>query len=234
MISALLRTIRPRSGLYVVNESTLVADADVATWTEACAAQLREDVAPAYRRKPVRVQFLSKADHAPYGAWVLAVLDDADQAGALGYHSVDEHGRVYGRVFVKPCQQYDVVVSTTLSHEVIETYCDPGVDAWRNSGQGYEVPFEACDPVQSGSYLKNSVRVSDFVYPAWYQRGLSRGAQRNHLDSIEESFAIAPGGYIVRRFPDGKEDQLFGAQANKAYIEAKTHPLSRTSRRRNV
>jgi hypothetical protein len=43
----------------------------------------------------VKVAFLPKAPHAPAGAWVLAVLENPDQAGALGYHSVDAAGREY-------------------------------------------------------------------------------------------------------------------------------------------
>lgn len=94
-----LRVLRPKSGIYVVNESALVADADVRAWAAACAKQIREHVAPAYGKTPVRVQFLSRTSHAPRGAWVLVVLDDADQAGALSYHSETADGRVYGRNF---------------------------------------------------------------------------------------------------------------------------------------
>src|SRR5690348_14351978 len=32
--------------------------------------------------------------------WRMHFLDDADQAGALGYHDVDPDGRPYARVFV--------------------------------------------------------------------------------------------------------------------------------------
>jgi hypothetical protein len=231
---AFLRVLRPKTGLYVVNESTLASDTEVAAWTSACAAQISEDVAPAYNRRPVRVQFLKGgATHAPNDSWVIAVLNDADQAGALGYHSIDAKGRVYGRVFMAPCQQYGVVPSTTLSHEIVETFCDPRVDRWRDTGHGYEVPYEACDPVQSGSYLKSGILVSDFVFPAWYSRGAGRAAQRNKLDSIRTSFELSPGGYVVRRLPDGSEDELFGSSANKAYIAAKGHALSRTSRRKS-
>lgn len=232
MTAAFLRVLRPKSGLYVVNESTLASDAEVAAWTKACATQIREDVAPAYGRRPVRVQFLKGADHAPKGSWVIVVLDNADQAGALGYHSVDEHGRVYGRVFIKPCQQYGMVPSTTLSHEIVETFCDPGVDRWFDTGRGYKVPYEACDPVQSGSYLKGGIEVSDFVFPAWYSRGTGKAAQRNQLDTIRTSFDLSPGGYVVRQLPDGSENELFGSSANRAYIAAKGHALSRTSRRK--
>jgi hypothetical protein len=231
----LLRVLRPKSGLYIVNRSTLVSDVEVNRWTAACALQIREHVAPAYGMKPVRVQFLSAASHAPKGAWVIGVLDDADQAGDLGWHTEDASGRVYGRVFARPCHDYGVLVSTTLSHEITECFCDPDVDRWVDTGQGFSVPWEACDPVEGDSYLIDGVAVSDFVTPSWYRRGPLKVDERLHWlnnGAITKSFELAAGGYCVRRFPDRSEDQVFGKQAKRGYIAAKRHRLSRTSRRR--
>lgn len=231
MSCKLLRVLRPKSGLYVVNKSTLVTNADARRWTAACVRQIREHVAPAYGMTPVRVQYLSGASHAPAGAWVIAVLDDADQAGDLGWHTEDASGRIYGRVFARPCLDYGVPVSTTLSHEIVETFCDPDVDQWRDTGRGYSVAYEACDPVEGDSYEIDGVAVSDFVTPQWFMRPV-RGVGRTHwLDTALEPFDLAPGGYYVRRWPDGSEDQEFGARANRAYIAAKRHELGRATRR---
>jgi hypothetical protein len=229
MSCKLLRVLRPKSGIYVVNKSTLVTDADVKRWTAACARQIREHVAPAYSMTPVRVQFLSAASHAPKGAWVITVYDDGDQAGVLGDHTEDAMGRILGRVFASPCLQYGVAISTTLSHEVVETFCDPDVDQWRDTGQGFSVAYEACDPVESWSYNVDGIEVSDFVTPGWY--GVGHG--RTHwLDTYRLApFALGSGGYYVRRWPDGSEDQEFGAAANRAYIAAKRHALGRADRR---
>jgi hypothetical protein len=232
MTCKLARVLRPSSGVYVVNRSTLVTDADVQRWTAACARQIREHVAPTYDLPPRRVQFLSRTSHAPRGAWVLVVLDDADQAGALGYHSETRDGRVFGRVFAGPCLQYGVPVSTTLSHEVVETFVDPDVDQWRDTGRGYEVAYEACDPVEGDSYPIDGVAVSDFVTPGWYSLYPPTG-RLHWLDNgkVTQPFGLAPGGYVVRRFPNGTEDQEFGQQANREYVAAKRHELARTRRR---
>jgi hypothetical protein len=230
MSCKLLRIFRSKSGIYVVSKSTLVTDAEVQRWTAACARQIREHVAPAYGMKPVKVAFLSAASHAPAGAWVITVMDDADQAGDLGWHTQDAAGRIYGRVFVKPCLQYGVPVSTTGSHEIVETFCDPGVDRWVDTNRGYSVPWEACDPVEGDSYLIDGVAVSDFVCPGWYGRS---GGRLHWLDngSISQPFDLAPGGYVVRRWKDGHEDQEFGATADRAYIAARRHQLGRADRR---
>jgi hypothetical protein len=229
MSCKLLRVLRPKSGIYIVNKSTLVTDADVKRWTAACARQVREHVAPAYGLPSVRVSFLTSHTHAPAGAWVITVLDDADQAGDLGWHTEDASGRIYGRVFAKPCLDYDVPVSTTLSHEVVETFVDPDVNRWVSTNRGYSVAWEACDPVEGDSYNIDGVGVSDFVTPGWY----GRYGRLHWLDNgtIAEPFQLAPGGYVVRRWPDGHEDQEFGATANRAYIAAKKHALGRTARR---
>jgi hypothetical protein len=229
MSCKLLRVLRPKSGIYVVNKSTLVADADVRRWSAACARQIREHVAPAYGRAPVKVAFLSGASHAPAGSWVITVLDDADQAGDLGWHTEDAAGRIYGRVFARPCLDYGVPVSTTLSHEIVETYCDPDVDQWRDTGRGYAVAYEACDPVESWSYGIDGVDVSDFVTPGWYVRGHGRTHWMLGVDLAP--FELGSGGYVVRRWPDGSEDQEFGTRANRAYIAAKRHALGRADRR---
>lgn len=231
MSCKLLRVLRPKSGLYVVNRSTLVTDADVKTWTKACARQITEHVAPAYGQAPVKVQFLSGASHAPAGAWVITVLDDADQAGDLGWHTEDAAGRIYGRVFAAPCLQYGMPVSTTLSHEVVETFCDPDVDQWRDTGRGYSVAFEACDPVEGDSYEIDGVEVSDFVTPAWYGDKNASHVSTHWLATSLAPFTLAAGGYYVRRWPDGHEDQEFGRTANHAYIKAKKHELGRADRR---
>jgi hypothetical protein len=231
----LLRVLRPKSGLYVINKSTLITDAQVKAWTAACARQIREHVAPAYGRAPVKVAFLTSRTHAPAGAWVITVLDDADQAGDLGWHTEDASGRIYGRVFARPCLDYGVPVSTTLSHEIVETFCDPDVDQWRDTGRGYSVAYEACDPVEGDSYEIDGTPVSDFVTPGWYTTGRWKAGSRTRwLGTPLKPFTLAPGGYVVRRWPDGSEDQAFGATANRAYIAAKRHQLGRADRRITV
>lgn len=233
MSCKLLRILRPKSGIYVTNRSTVVTDAQVKAWCAAVNTQVARDAAPVWRYKAVPVRFLSAASHAPAGAWVVVVMDDADQAGALGYHSTDALGRVYGRVFAKTCIDYGVEPSTTFSHEVLEIFGDPGVDKWSTTGNGYQVPVELCDAVEGGSYAISGVLVSDFLYPEWFRKsnGVPRHGVFNYLGTVTAAFALDAGGYTVRRFSDGSEDQVFGQQANRPYIAAKRHHLSRTARR---
>lgn len=229
------RIFRSKSGIYAINHSTVVTDAQVKAWCAAVDTQVSRDAAPAWGIKAVPVRFLSAASHAPAGAWVVVVMDDADQAGALGYHSTDRYGRVYGRVFAKTCLTYGIVPSSTFSHEVLEIVGDPGVDMWADTGQGYQVPRELCDAVEGGGYGIGGVMVSDFLYPAWFGRSnhVPSGAF-SYLETLTAAFTLDVGGYTVRRFPDGTEDQVFGEKANRGYIAAKRSSLSRSDRRRTI
>lgn len=215
--------------LYVINESTVVSDTTVKHWCTAVTAQLKNDVAPAWNMTPWRVKLVSSLWHTPTGSVILAVLDDADQAGALGYHSTDNGGRAYGRVFAKTAMDYGVDPSTTFSHEVLETWGDPHVDQWADTHLGYKVPIELCDAVEGDTYFSKGVKVSNFVLPAWF--GVGDGHWYDHLGTTLKPFSLAAGGYTVQLWPDGSATQKFGYHAKKDYIAAKQHEMARTTRR---
>ena len=76
------------------------------------------------------------------------------------------------------------------------------------------------------------VAVSDFVTPYWYREKVGADFGPTHyLTAPLDPFQLAPGGYVVRRFPDGTEDQQFGRTAKVDYLIAKRHQLARTTRR---
>src|SRR5512135_1663237 len=93
--------------LLVTNQSTEISNTDVQTMVRAVAAQVRLHAAPLWSLDPIAVNFLPKSavGTAPPGSWVLAVLDDPDQADALGWHTEDQGDVIYGRVFARPVLQ---------------------------------------------------------------------------------------------------------------------------------
>ncbi len=221
--------------IYVVNKSTTTADNEVRDWCAAATAQLAQASA-VWGRPAARVKLVRSRLFVPPLAWVILVMDDADQAGALGYHTVDRFGRVYGKVFARTASQYGEIPSVTFSHEVLETWGDPGVNLHADTGQGYRVPVELCDAVEGDSYSlrigDRSVKVSNYLYPAWFGRtNVNGAANRDAMDTTPGPFELAAGGYTVRVFGDGRTDQVFGEAANFEYIQAKRHALSRTVRR---
>jgi len=77
----------PTIQISVINESTVLADADVTPTVAALQKQVTNDFRPVWghgRRTHHRSQRLATAS----GSWWLVLLDDSDQANALGYHDL--------------------------------------------------------------------------------------------------------------------------------------------------
>jgi len=224
--------------ISIINKSSL-PDADIALSARAIAKQIRYHVAPAYGQSVVPVIFFAHESMSPPGAWPIYVLDTPDQAGALGYHDLDPQGNPYGRVFVAPSQQAGVSISSVLSHEVIEAFCDPDINRWAtniNTGQYYA--WEACDAVENDSYMitiagpasqggTHHVEVSNFVLPAFYD--VTDHGPYDYLGKLTAPFTMTKGGYMIVAAPS-KEKQVFGDRFEwRATI--KDAPGSRTGRR---
>lgn len=206
--------------LYVVNESTLVTSADVKKMAAACDKQVHLHAAPAWGIDRVAVHFhtgslASVQQTAPKGSWVITIMDSGDQPGALGWHSEDDQDRIYGEIFAKPCLDSGstaltgtYAVSSVLSHEVLETLCDRYCNAWTDTGRGFLVATEVCDPVESDGYLIDGVQVSNFVLPEWFDITRSAGEAYDYLGKLTAPLSMSKGGYWVQ-MPAGKEAQKF-------------------------
>lgn len=220
--------------IYVVNASTLVSDADVVKMTAACAAQLTRDVAPAHGLVPVPVVTVAKSAIKP-GMRVISVVDTLDEADALGWHTEDAGEHTYGVVGCKAVLDHGAKplagaysVSSVLSHEVIEMFVDPTCALWADTGRGFMIAYEACDPVQSGYYDLAGVTVSDFVTADWFDANNS-GDPVSYLKTIKKPFSLAKGGYWVQA-TEGRTSQKFGESFPSWLRELKQHEHTRTQR----
>lgn len=229
--------------IAVVNRSTLVTVAQARAIVEACAVQLRDDIAPAWDRRPRKIALYTAEAKAPKACPLGVILDDSDQAGALGYHAETPDGRPYFRVFAKPILAAgggvlagSYSVSATTSHEIAELEGDSAADQWVDNGNNVEFALELGDPVEAGSYpVKTSggvvVMVSNFVYPAWFDPQAMPGGRFDHLDTVAGPFRMSPGGYVIIR-KGGQVTQQFGAVYPQWRKETKAHPAARSARRR--
>ena len=84
--------------IAILNQSTLVSNADTATMTQAIAAQVRLDVAPLWDRAPAAVIFYTNPKDVPAAAHGIALVDTIkDQPkGVLGFRTEDEGGKLWG------------------------------------------------------------------------------------------------------------------------------------------
>jgi len=71
----------------VVNESTVVTDADCAKMVQAVQTQVSRDYFPLWGVDAV-LRFISKGGKPDPTHWLMVIADTSDQAGALGYHSL--------------------------------------------------------------------------------------------------------------------------------------------------
>jgi hypothetical protein len=68
--------------------------------------------------------------------WQLIYFDDADQAGALGYHNLTKKGQPAAKIFVKTTLDDHEQVSVTACHELFEMAIDPVANLWAQAGDG--------------------------------------------------------------------------------------------------
>ncbi len=181
--------------IAVTNQSSVVPDADVLTAVKAVQHQVSYHFRPYWNETGRLV--VCAPDAVPVGAWHLSILDDSDQAGALGYHDVTPDNTPLLKVFAKTDQHYGLSWTVTMSHEVLEALADPWISmAWQTTDTEF-VAVEVGDPVEADTlgYLVDGVHVSDFVLPAWFVQGLEVPLYdfKGHLSKPLE---VADGGYV--------------------------------------
>lgn len=193
--------------IAILNESTVLADDQVASIASALQTQVSRDFAPAWGID-AQLTFVPKGQPSPAGVWPLAVLDDSDQAGALGYHEV-QSDLPYGLAFARSDIEDGLQPSVTISHELLEMLVDPWIFSVVLLEKAGGTVFgngavmlaeEVCDAVEADNYgyAIDGVLVSDFVTPAWFG---SPGTKFDFCGRCNRAYQLLPGGYIgVRHF----------------------------------
>ncbi|MEY2397411.1 MAG: hypothetical protein QOJ00_585 [Actinomycetota bacterium] len=186
----------------VINGSTLLTDDEVAAAVPALQTQVHRDFAPAWGAD-AEVTFVAKGHKPKRGAWWLVVLDDSDQAGALGYHDLSDEGLPLSKVFAGSDKQYGYQWTVTASHELLEMLADPDINltvfVQSSNTAGVLYAREVCDACEADAlgYEIDGVLVSDFVYPAWFESFRKAKSTRfDHTDRLTKPFELAAGGYI--------------------------------------
>lgn len=184
-----------RPVIAVTNESSVLADADVQAAMIAFQHQVDYEFREAWNASALFRWHDKTAPIIP-GAWVLALLDDSDQAGALGYHDLTDAGLPMSKVFAKTDAQYGLSWTVTASHEYMEMLGDPYANTSVQVGQNRFWAYENADAVEADElgYARNGVLLSDFVTPDWFVPG-SDGPW-DYQQHCSEALQILPGGYI--------------------------------------
>jgi hypothetical protein len=176
---------------------------------------------------------LTKSDNFVKGAWAMAFLDDTDQADFLGYHDLTPDGLPLSKVFVRTILRDKASVSVVASHELVEMLVDPAINLmttgpdlqtsyahesadrsvilYESADEQTFYAYESADPVEDETFKVNGVDMSDFVYPAYFEKfHKPRSVKFDHLDLLERPFQILPGGYQTI-FRNGRWSNLFAS-----------------------
>lgn len=226
----------------VVNQSTHMTNQDAYSATLLVNHQLRNHAAPAFDRLPPEVRYYEDAAAAPAGTFIIGILDNSDQAGALGYHELG-----FGRVFVEPVLQAGgnaltagLSVSSVLSHETLESFGDIYANLWGDTGNGTCYAYELGDPVESDSYVIQikaeqalaaetvAGTVSNFVLPSWFDQ--DGAAPYDYMGLLTSPFQVRSNGYVIA-MSDGSVSEHWGETYPEWRKATKATPSSRTSRR---
>jgi hypothetical protein len=232
--------------IAVMNRSTMVKNADVEVMCQAIQHSLDIHVAPAWQVQSGTVKFYANEAEVPGWAWHFYIIDnDTSVPGALGYHTLDNSGRVQafimcapilnngGVVLFDPTGKTTYSVSGCLSHEVNEAWLDRFcVDYAVNGNNMYAL--EICDPCEDGNIVVDvngqSVWVSNFIYPAWFNAENTTGPF-DYLKALKAPFSLTAGGYFVVGTSPANLTQQFGSAMPEWRRTMKRSAVSRGARR---
>jgi hypothetical protein len=181
--------------IAVINQSTAVSDTEVAAAVPNLNIQVQRDVAPIWGIN-AQVTYVPKGQIAPANSWQVIILDNSDQAGALGYHDLTANGYPISKVFAATDKKYNLSWTVTASHEICEMLVDPDCVLAAQTGNTTFVAFEVCDPCEADKlgYSINGTLVSDFVTPAWFQPKAHK--PYDFCNHITAPLTLLPGGYV--------------------------------------
>lgn len=214
--------------IAITNASTVLTDDQVGAIIPALQHQVSFDF-KAYWDLDATLEFVPSSEQLIEGWWQIVVVDNPDQAGALGYHEMTPGGCPLGKVFAKLDLDYGYHWTVTMSHELLEMLGDPWIDYAVQASDGSFYALEVSDPVEADSlgYEIDGVLVSDFVTPSWFEDTMAdRLDFKQHLS---KPLQIAPEGYISV-FVNGSWSQLTGQRAS----ESRVAPIGSRRDRRSV
>lgn len=194
-----------------VNNATIDIGVDFDKLIAACQRFVNECFAPVWGTPATLV----RADKLSPGQWGMVFLDDADAAGALGYHDLAWGDGKTGKwpiskVFVRTTLQGGEKVSVTTCHELAEMLVDPAINLWALGPRGALWAYEMSDAVETEEFEIDGIAMSDFVFPSYFEKFRPAGSARfDYLNKVSKPFQILPGGYSIVASM-GREQQIFG------------------------
>jgi len=225
--------------ISVINASTVLSDDEIRPVVDALQHQVTNDFRPPWGID-AELTYVPSGNQPPGETWWLTVLDDSDQAGALGYHDLTSEGLPLGKVFAATDIKYGSHWSATASHELLEMLADPNINltvfSQKADTTGTLYAYEVCDACEADNYgyKIGNVLVSDFVFPSWFEDFRPTGStQFDQTRNIESPLQLLSGGYIgVFTVTGGSGWQQITAERKNTETLSRGNVGSRRERRR--
>lgn len=185
--------------VQIKNHSTVVGDAEAVRMVAACQKQISRDLKSVYGLDAL-LHFADKNATLSKFDWQLLIVDNADQAGALGYHETTANGTPIGYCFAKTTKDDGGLVSVTFSHELLELLGDPEINRCvLDEASNKLYAEELCDACEDDSlaYDIDGVKVSDFVLPGFWLGSTTPHSPLSFTGAVKKPLQILPGGYLA-------------------------------------
>jgi hypothetical protein len=190
------------SQISIINASTVLTDDEIRPVIGVLQQQVTNDFQPAWGID-AELTFVPTGTTPPPATWWLSILDDSDQAGALGYHDLTPDGLPLGKVFAGTDLKLGNSWSVTASHELLEMLADPNINltvfVQNADTAGTLYAYEVCDACEADNlgYKIGNTLVSDFVFPSWFESFRTQGStQFDQTNKINAPLQLLAGGYI--------------------------------------
>lgn len=172
------------------------------------------------------VQALLKPTNGPVpGTWGMVFMDNADQQGALAYHTLE--GLPLAKVFVETILAAKESITAAATHELCEMLVDPGTNQYAMAADGTLYSYEVADAVEETTFPIDGMLMSDFVYPAWFG---NPGSQFDHCNVVNKPFVLATGGYATVVHA-GRMKEIFGSKSKQFRFSFEDRRGHRSERR---
>lgn len=196
-----------------INRSSF-PESDFSKSVIAVAQQFREHVVPAWKNFREVCEIV---EHDQFDAAIYLVDNDSAE-NRLGYHSRSTGHGTWGIINIGEIKKSgyentkgDFSVSSIMSHEAIESYCDPFANLWVMRSDGKFIAYEPVDPVEGYSYEISNVSVSNFVYPAWFDESSPLDCKFDEMGKTKKPLTISDRGRCYVLHPaNGTARHVYG------------------------
>src|SRR5262249_376066 len=139
----------------------------------------------------------------------LVFVDTEPEADDDGWHDLTEDGMPLAKVFLAVLDQQVAVtepkaragvfqdeVTLTATHEIAEMLVDPAVTLCVHRIPYGIYSLEVADPVEADGFDIDGFKMTDFVYPAWYEQfHRPESTKFDHLGKCTHPFHVLKTGY---------------------------------------